>query len=158
MASWLLSLLPLLQVRHFYYRTWHKISKYLRLAPDAEGVRAHKELHGLINYGEMWKKLGGYFNDRCGEKLNELVRPLPFFFLFANNKKKPQQTPTVWLNSSRKMERKSKKNTKDTRSIRQMPSLFAVALIRFGVSIFFLLNRTYPPVWSKFHQGLPSFT
>ena len=92
MASWLLSLLPLLQVRHFYYRTWHKISKYLRLAPDAEGVRAHKELHGLINYGEMWKKLGGYFNDRCGEKLNELVRPLPFFFLFANKKKTTTNT------------------------------------------------------------------
>lgn len=60
------------QVRHFYYRTWHKISKYLLPTPD-EGKRMHKELYGLINYGEMWKKLGGYFNDRCGEKLNELV-------------------------------------------------------------------------------------
>nr|SVE81171.1 EOG090X01XB [Daphnia magna] len=61
------------QVRHFYYRTWHKISKYLLPTPD-EGKRMHKELYGLINYGEMWKKLGGYFNDRCGEKLNELVQ------------------------------------------------------------------------------------
>lgn len=61
------------QVRHFYYRTWHKISKYLLPTPD-EGKRMHKELYGLINYGEMWKKLGGFFNDRCGEKLNELVR------------------------------------------------------------------------------------
>ena len=60
------------QVRHFYYRTWHKISKYILPTPD-EGKRMHKELIGLINYGEMWKKLGGYFNDRCGEKLNELV-------------------------------------------------------------------------------------
>nr|SVE92869.1 EOG090X01XB [Moina brachiata] len=61
------------QVRHFYYRTWHKISKYLLPTPD-EGKRMHKELYGLINYGEMWKKLGGFFNDRCGEKLNELVQ------------------------------------------------------------------------------------
>jgi len=61
------------QVRHFYYRTWHKISKYLSLPPDEGNKRVHKELYGLINYGEMWKKLGGYFNDRCGEKLNELV-------------------------------------------------------------------------------------
>nr|SVE84114.1 EOG090X01XB [Daphnia pulex] len=61
------------QVRHFYYRTWHKISKYLLPTPD-EGKRMHKELYGLINYGEMWKKLGGYFNDRCGEKLNEVVQ------------------------------------------------------------------------------------
>ena len=59
------------QVRHFYYRTWHKISKYL--STSDEGKRMHRELYGLINYGEMWKKLGGYFNDRCGEKLNELV-------------------------------------------------------------------------------------
>nr|SVE74979.1 EOG090X01XB [Daphnia dolichocephala] len=61
------------QVRHFYYRTWHKISKYLLPTPD-EGKRMHRELYGLVNYGEMWKKLGGYFNDRCGEKLNELVQ------------------------------------------------------------------------------------
>jgi len=60
------------QVRHFYYRTWHKISKYL--STSDEGKRMHRELYGLINYGEMWKKLGGYFNDRCGEKLNELVQ------------------------------------------------------------------------------------
>ena len=69
------------QVRHFYYRTWHKISKYL--STSDEGKRMHKELFGLINYGEMWKKLGGYFNDRCGEKLNELVRNIfksPFLF------------------------------------------------------------------------------
>lgn len=66
------------QVRHFYYRTWHKISKYLLPTPD-EGKRMHKELYGLINYGEMWKKLGGYFNDRCGEKLNELVCPSHFW-------------------------------------------------------------------------------
>lgn len=59
------------QVRHFYYRTWHKISKYL--STSDEGKRMYRELYGLINYGEMWKKLGGYFNDRCGEKLNELV-------------------------------------------------------------------------------------
>ena len=66
------------QVRHFYYRTWHKISKYLQ-APEAAGKRVHKELYGLVNYGEMWKKLGGFFNDRCGEKLNELVS------VFINN-------------------------------------------------------------------------
>ena len=60
------------QVRHFYYRTWHKISKYLP-TPD-EGKRMQKELYGLINYGEMWKRLGGFFNEQLyREKLNELV-------------------------------------------------------------------------------------
>ena len=50
----------------------------------------HKELIGLINYGEMWKKLGGYFNDRCGEKLNELVYLFSHIlvFLFSYNKLK----------------------------------------------------------------------
>uniref|UniRef100_A0A8C6J434 Protein cramped-like n=1 Tax=Melopsittacus undulatus TaxID=13146 RepID=A0A8C6J434_MELUD len=49
------------QVRHFYYRTWHKISKYI----DFDNVfsqglkKSSLELYGLICYGELRKKIGG---------------------------------------------------------------------------------------------------
>ncbi|KGL77382.1 Protein cramped-like [Tinamus guttatus] len=50
------------QVRHFYYRTWHKISKYI----DFDNVfsqglkKSSLELYGLICYGELRKKIGGW--------------------------------------------------------------------------------------------------
>lgn len=60
------------QVRHFYYRTWHKISKYITFH---EGVKkATQELYGLINYGELRKKIGGTLDERKGQKLQELIR------------------------------------------------------------------------------------
>ncbi|KAG9476788.1 hypothetical protein GDO78_002271 [Eleutherodactylus coqui] len=49
------------QVRHFYYRTWHKISKYI----DFNNIfscglkKSSQELYGLICYGELRKKIGG---------------------------------------------------------------------------------------------------
>uniref|UniRef100_A0A8C4NA01 Protein cramped-like n=1 Tax=Eptatretus burgeri TaxID=7764 RepID=A0A8C4NA01_EPTBU len=49
------------QVRHFYYRTWHKICKYI----DFDSVfsqdlkKSSQELYGLICYGELRKKIGG---------------------------------------------------------------------------------------------------
>lgn len=49
------------QVRHFYYRTWHKITKYI----DFDNVfsrglkKSSQELYGLICYGELRKKVGG---------------------------------------------------------------------------------------------------
>eukprot|EP00069_Balaena_mysticetus_P015990 bmy_01922T0 len=49
------------QVRHFYYRTWHKITKYI----DFDNVfsrglkKSSQELYGLICYGELRKKIGG---------------------------------------------------------------------------------------------------
>ncbi|KAG8222699.1 hypothetical protein J437_LFUL002756 [Ladona fulva] len=39
------------QIRHFYYRTWNKISKYLKFSDDMS--KAAQELYGLINYGEL---------------------------------------------------------------------------------------------------------
>uniref|UniRef100_A0A0L8GMF8 SANT domain-containing protein n=1 Tax=Octopus bimaculoides TaxID=37653 RepID=A0A0L8GMF8_OCTBM len=45
------------QVRHFYYRTWNKISKYIEMK---DGIKKHAlEVYGLIHYGEMRKRLGG---------------------------------------------------------------------------------------------------
>jgi hypothetical protein len=60
------------QIRHFYYRSWHKISAYISF--DADLKKSTKELFGLINYGELWKKIGGTIDDKLGAKLDELVQ------------------------------------------------------------------------------------
>ena len=60
------------QIRHFYYRSWHKISSYISY--DVDLKKSTKELFGLINYGELWKKLGGTIDDKLGAKLDELVQ------------------------------------------------------------------------------------
>lgn len=59
------------QVRHFYYRTWHKISKYLEIGEDVR--KQAQELYGLINYAELRKKIGGCLNEKNSQRLNELV-------------------------------------------------------------------------------------
>ncbi|KAF8790641.1 protein cramped-like [Argiope bruennichi] len=59
------------QVRHFYYRTWHKISKYLDINECVK--KQTQELYGLINYAELRKKIGGCLNEKNRQKLNELV-------------------------------------------------------------------------------------
>ncbi|XP_046394254.1 LOW QUALITY PROTEIN: protein cramped-like [Ischnura elegans] len=59
------------QIRHFYYRTWSKISKYLKFSDDMSKVA--QELYGLINYGELRKKIAGPFTEKMGMRLNELV-------------------------------------------------------------------------------------
>ncbi|KAI5228864.1 protein cramped-like isoform X2 [Manis pentadactyla] len=64
------------QVRHFYYRTWHKITKYI----DFDHVcsrglkKSSQELYGLICYGELRKKVGGCMDDKNATKLNELIQ------------------------------------------------------------------------------------
>ncbi|XP_007528070.2 protein cramped-like [Erinaceus europaeus] len=64
------------QVRHFYYRTWHKITKYI----DFDNVfsrglkKSSQELYGLICYGELRKKIGGCMDDKNASKLNELIQ------------------------------------------------------------------------------------
>ncbi|RXM98644.1 Protein cramped-like [Acipenser ruthenus] len=64
------------QVRHFYYRTWHKISKYI----DFNNVfsrglkKSSQELYGLICYAELRKKIGGCMDDKNAVKLNELIQ------------------------------------------------------------------------------------
>ncbi|XP_071452983.1 protein cramped-like [Hetaerina americana] len=59
------------QIRHFYYRTWSKISKYLKFSDEMSKVA--QELYGLINYGELRKKIAGPFTEKFGMRLNELV-------------------------------------------------------------------------------------
>lgn len=60
------------QVRHFYYRTWHKISKYIEMK---DGIKKHAlEVYGLIHYGEMRKRLGGMLADKNLHKLNEFIQ------------------------------------------------------------------------------------
>ncbi|ELW67795.1 Protein cramped-like protein [Tupaia chinensis] len=72
------------QVRHFYYRTWHKLTKYI----DFDHVfsrglkKSSQELYGLICYGvakkplqtNMRKKIGGCMDDKNAAKLNELIQ------------------------------------------------------------------------------------
>ncbi|CAG7721136.1 unnamed protein product [Allacma fusca] len=58
------------QVRHFYYRTWNKIQKYLHFPKDMK--KAFQELYGLVNYGELRKKQRA-LNGKTAAKLLELV-------------------------------------------------------------------------------------
>lgn len=60
------------QIRHFYYRTWHKISSHINFEKELKNNT--KELNGLINYGELWKKVGGTIDDKFGAKLDEIVQ------------------------------------------------------------------------------------
>ena len=58
------------QIRHFYYRTWLKISKHLKFSEDVK--KTSQELYGLINYGELRRKLPRIY-EKVQLKLNELV-------------------------------------------------------------------------------------
>uniref|UniRef100_A0A667Y699 Protein cramped-like n=1 Tax=Myripristis murdjan TaxID=586833 RepID=A0A667Y699_9TELE len=64
------------QVRHFYYRTWHKISKYIDFANVYSRAmkKSSQELYGLICYAELRKKVGGLMDDKNVAKLNELIQ------------------------------------------------------------------------------------
>lgn len=79
------------QVRHYYYRMWHKISQMLKISNGkalchflnslthrrfafvAEVEKGVQELYGLINYGELWKKFGSKFDLRLSASLQQLV-------------------------------------------------------------------------------------
>ncbi|KAI5097239.1 protein cramped-like isoform X1 [Silurus meridionalis] len=63
------------QVRHFYYRTWHKISKHIDFNNAYSRVlkKSSQELYGLICYAELRKKVGGLMDDKNVAKLNELI-------------------------------------------------------------------------------------
>ena len=60
------------QIRHFYYRTWHKIASHIHFT--SELTKNSRELIGLINYGELWKKIGGTVDEKFGQKLDDLVQ------------------------------------------------------------------------------------
>ena len=60
------------QIRHFYYRTWHKIAGHIHFT--SELTKNSRELIGLINYGELWKKIGGTVDEKFGQKLDDLVQ------------------------------------------------------------------------------------
>lgn len=64
------------QVRHFYYRTWHKISKHIDFNNVYSRVlkKSSQELYGLICYAELRKKVGGLMDDKNVAKLNELIQ------------------------------------------------------------------------------------
>ena len=68
------------QIRTFYYRTWHKICKYVDFSDNdncnTQGEclkKSSKELYGLINFGELRKRLGSQLDDKTGMKLRELI-------------------------------------------------------------------------------------
>lgn len=58
------------QLRHFYYRTWHKICKYIEFPKEMQKVV--QELYGLINYGELKRRIG-FCNDKNWSKLYEMI-------------------------------------------------------------------------------------
>ncbi|XP_052749831.1 protein cramped [Galleria mellonella] len=59
------------QVSHFYYRTWHKLSKHVHFDENVKKVA--QELYALINYGELRKKLVSVSEKTCA-RLGEMVR------------------------------------------------------------------------------------
>ncbi|KAI2800114.1 chromatin binding [Blomia tropicalis] len=59
------------QVRHYYYRMWHKISQMLKISNAIE--KGVQEIYGLINYGEIWKKFGSKFDAKSSAHLQQLV-------------------------------------------------------------------------------------
>ncbi|KAI8440716.1 hypothetical protein MSG28_009059 [Choristoneura fumiferana] len=58
------------QVSHFYYRTWHKLSKHVHFGENVKKVA--QELYALINYGELRKKLVSVSEKTCA-RLHEMV-------------------------------------------------------------------------------------
>ncbi|CAB3237602.1 unnamed protein product [Arctia plantaginis] len=58
------------QVSHFYYRTWHKLSKHVHFDENVKKVA--QELYALINYGELRKKLVSVSEKTCA-RLGEMV-------------------------------------------------------------------------------------
>ena len=61
------------QIRTFYYRTWHKICKYVDFSEYKHLKKSSRELYGLINFGELRKRLGSQLDDKTGVKLRELI-------------------------------------------------------------------------------------
>ena len=61
------------QIRTFYYRTWHKISKHIDFPNDLKIKKSCCELYGLINYGVLRKKTGSQLDDKYGTNLQQLV-------------------------------------------------------------------------------------
>ncbi|CAG2106576.1 unnamed protein product, partial [Medioppia subpectinata] len=59
------------QVRHYYYRMWHKIAN--SMAPNEVVDKNIQEIYGLINYGEIWKKFGTKFDNKLSISLQQLV-------------------------------------------------------------------------------------
>ncbi|CAH0397616.1 unnamed protein product [Chilo suppressalis] len=59
------------QVSHFYYRTWHKLSKHVHFDENVKKVA--QELYALINYGELRKKLASVSEKTCA-RLSDMVR------------------------------------------------------------------------------------
>lgn len=58
------------KARYFYYRAWHKLSRYVQFPPNIKKVT--QELYALINFGELRKKLG-HITEKNSQKLNELI-------------------------------------------------------------------------------------
>ncbi|CAD5122469.1 DgyrCDS10893 [Dimorphilus gyrociliatus] len=61
------------QIRHYYYRTWHKVSKFLEIHKSKDVNCKAVELYGMINYGEFKRRVG-YLNKKNAFKFNELVQ------------------------------------------------------------------------------------
>lgn len=57
------------QIRHFYYRTCHKIASYIDL-PTTDDIK--KQIYSLVCYGELRRK-GLLKMNKIGPKLNELL-------------------------------------------------------------------------------------
>ncbi|XP_050298076.1 protein cramped-like isoform X2 [Anthonomus grandis grandis] len=58
-------------VRQFYIRAFHEVSKLVKFSDSVKKVV--QELYGIINYGELYKKLDYRVSEKVYHKLNELI-------------------------------------------------------------------------------------
>ncbi|ESO99097.1 hypothetical protein LOTGIDRAFT_238908 [Lottia gigantea] len=77
------------QVRFLYYRTWHKITKFVTITKDIR--KEAQEIYGLINYGVFRKSIKG-LNERTAVKLNDLINK-GYTTYKVKGKKKKIKTP-----------------------------------------------------------------
>lgn len=57
-------------VRSFFIRTFHEVAKHVKFSENVKKIV--QELYGVINYGELYRKLG-VVSDKTLMKLNELI-------------------------------------------------------------------------------------
>lgn len=59
-----------ISVRSFFIRTFHEVAKHVKFSENVKKIV--QELYGVINYGELYRKLG-VVSDKTLMKLNELI-------------------------------------------------------------------------------------
>ncbi|KAI8490793.1 chromatin binding [Branchiostoma belcheri] len=141
------------QVRHLYYRTWNKISKFLDINEDVK--KAVQELYGLINYGELRKKIGR-LDEKNGHKLNELIK-YGVTTVRVKGKNVRIKTPVCRalkrLNNIDDDEDKRPEKLPPRVQLELQPHSNQAWAVIQGLAQNPRVSRSHQPVWDRFHNG-----